>query len=164
MQISLTHTQSSSVCCADMTGLWSLRTVSCFNFEKHLICTHSVSLHHNHSLCSNLLLECMQVYSLSHIQTVSKALFTQTKNSLIPRMQTCMIFTHVHALPLVATVCVTSPTLNPCGNILNAQKYITLLWTGKRGKRLVTMFLKLVPGNHSMFTEASFLSLSSSSK
>lgn len=111
MQISLTHTIQ-GVCCADMTCLWCLRTVmfsfcgyflliSCFlwgqRVGKHLICTHSVSLHHNHSLGSNLLLECMQVYLFQKLCSCH----------IPPRMQTGMLFTHVHALPLVAAVCVT---------------------------------------------------------
>ncbi len=157
MQISLTHTIQ-GVCCADMTCLWCLRTVmfsfcgyfllvSCFlwgqRVGKHLICTHSVSLHHNHSLGSNLLLECMQVYLFQKLCSCH----------IPPRMQTGMIFTHVHALPLVAAVCYIIVSVPP-----PPWTHVETFWmprntkhssvTGKsgnmafqwRGKRLVTMF------------------------
>ncbi len=181
MQISLTHTIQ-GVCCADMTCLWCLRTVM-FSFCGYF-CLFPVSSEDNglgsilsvliRCLCTTITRSdqiyysnaCKFIYFKSSVHVTFLLACKQAWYSLMSMR--CLLWQLC-----VLHYCVSpSPTLNPCGNILNAQKYKTLIWTGKsgnmafqwRGKRLVTMFLKIVPGNHSMFTEASFLSLSSSSK
>ncbi len=174
MQISLTRTQSSSVLTFELYAqslVFILRSI----LSVLILC-----------LCTTIARSAQMYYSntykfiLSHTHTDCFKSSVHSKNKTMSHSSLHANMHDIHSCSCAAScgnpvcyICVSpSPTLNPCGNILNAQKYKTLIWTGKRGnmafqrrgKGLVTMFLKLVPGNHSMFTEASLLSLSSSSK
>lgn len=84
------------------------------------------------ALRSDLLLKCMQVYSL--IQTVLKALFTESYN-IVTFLFTCKRapYSLMFICCLLWQLCVLhysispSPTPKPCGNILDAQNYKTLI-------------------------------------
>lgn len=120
MQISLTHAQPRTACCAAIIGLWSLHAVSssfghfllvsCSLWGqlvgRHLICAHSMSMHHNRSQIR--FITQMHVGLFSHTDCFKSSVHRVLKYCHIPlHMQTCTIFTHVHLLPLVAAVCIT---------------------------------------------------------
>lgn len=167
MQISLTHAQPRTACCAAIIGLWSLHAVSssfghfllvsCSLWGqlvgRHLICAHSMSMHHNRSQIR--FITQMHVGLFSHTDCFKSSVHSLT---ILSHSSSHANVHHIHSCSFVAScgscvyyiiLSVPPPPRNHVETFWMPKSTKHDIWTGKsgsiafqgRGRRQVTVCL-----------------------